>query len=143
MVANDWLRRGRRMSKFHQKQRSRASSTTIAPPKIYKPTFDFSRIISGDARTIIPSIPSGSVDLSFWSPPYYVGKSYERDWSFSEWQSLMEEVIALHSRVLKPGGFLAINIGDILCFPDESMPATRRTTYVVRKVQLQESKLLS
>jgi len=31
-------------------------------------------------------------------------------------------VIGLHFNILKPGGFLAINIADILCFKDRSMP---------------------
>ena len=67
-------------------------------------------------------IPAGSVDLSFWSPPYFVGKSYERELTFDGWQKLIAAVVAGHSRILKPGGFLAINIGDILCFPDPDMP---------------------
>lgn len=68
-------------------------------------------------------IPAGSIDLSFWSPPYFVGKSYERDWTFDDWQELIAAVVAGHSQILKPGGFLAINIGDILCFPDPNMPS--------------------
>jgi len=75
-------------------------------------------IVTGDARTVKPQ----SIDLSFWSPPYHVGKSYEQDNTFEDWQTLMREVIEAHSRVLKPGGFLAVNIGDILCFPDPAMP---------------------
>jgi len=74
--------------------------------------------VTGDARTVKPQ----SIDLSFWSPPYHVGKSYEQDNTFEDWQTLMREVIEAHSRVLKPGGFLAVNIGDILCFPDPAMP---------------------
>jgi DNA modification methylase len=80
------------------------------------------QIVQGDARLVLADIPSHSVDLSFWSPPYYVGKSYERDWTFGEWQSLLSGVIHAHSRIVKPGGFMAVNIGDILCFPDESIP---------------------
>lgn len=110
------------MNNVHQRQESLSSSIAVAPPKIYTPAFSFNRILTGDARTVMPSLPSGSVDLSFWSPPYYVGKSYEKDWSFSEWQALLRGVIHLHSRILKPGGFMAVNIGDILCFQDESMP---------------------
>ena len=82
----------------------------------------FDRIVAGDARTLLPSLPAASVDLSFWSPPYYVGKSYERHLSFDDWRELLRDVIHGHSRVVKPGGFLAVNIGDILCFSDASMP---------------------
>ncbi len=79
-------------------------------------------IVTGDARTVMRTIKPQSIDLSFWSPPYHVGKSYEQDNTFEDWQILMREVIAAHSRILKPGGFLAVNIGDILCFPDPAMP---------------------
>ncbi|MDE2748245.1 MAG: DNA methyltransferase [Chloroflexota bacterium] len=110
------------MNNIHQRQQSLSNLTTVVPTKVYAPTFSFNRIFAGDARSIMPSLPTRSIDLSFWSPPYYVGKSYEKDWSFDEWQSLVKDVIFLHSRILKPGGFMAVNIGDILCFPDESMP---------------------
>ena len=82
----------------------------------------FNQIVHGDARLVLKNLPEQSVDLSFWSPPYFVGKSYEQDMSFDEWEQLLQEVIFCHSHILKPGGFMAINIGDILCFPDKSMP---------------------
>ena len=82
----------------------------------------FGRILTGDARKHLPALPRHSVDLSFWSPPYYVGKSYEQHLTFDEWRELVREVIACHWSVMKPGGFLVINIGDILCFPDSKMP---------------------
>ncbi len=77
-------------------------------------------ILTGDARDHIPGLPP--VDLSFWSPPYYVGKSYEHDWTFNDWQTLLRDVIALHADAVKPGGFMVVNIGDILCFADPAMP---------------------
>ena len=110
------------MNNIHRRQQTFSGLNSFAPLKIHTPKFGFNRIFTGDARAVMPSIPSGSVDLSFWSPPYYVGKSYEKEWTFEEWQSLVRDVISLHSRILKPGGFMAVNIGDILCFSDESMP---------------------
>lgn len=83
----------------------------------------YNRIVRGDARVVLRSLPENSVDLSFWSPPYFVGKSYERDWSFSHWQQLLQDVISCHTYILKEGGFMVVNISDILCFPDESMPS--------------------
>lgn len=76
----------------------------------------------GDSRTLLKELESDSVALSFWSPPYFVGKPYEVDMTFDEWQELLSSVIAEHHRVVKPGGFMAINIADILAFRDESMP---------------------
>lgn len=76
----------------------------------------------GDARDLVYRIEPESVALSIWSPPYFVGKSYERDLSYAEWEQLIRTVIAGHSHALVPGGFVAINIADILCFPDDAIP---------------------
>ena len=80
------------------------------------------RVYEGDARISLTHIRPDSVALSVWSPPYFVGKSYETHYTFADWQELLREVIALHFSILKPGGFLAINIADILCFRDDTMP---------------------
>lgn len=79
-------------------------------------------IATGDARHHMARIDAYSVDLSFWSPPYYVGKAYEQYLDFAGWQKLLSEVVAEHGRVLRPGGFMVVNIGDILCFEDPKMP---------------------
>ncbi len=105
----------------------------------------FDRIIVGDARRVLRTLPVDSVDLSFWSPPYYVGKSYELGMTFDEWKSMIREVIACHARIVKPGGFLAVNIGDILCFPDPAMPRfqadnVRRKTNPVTREQVLEAR---
>lgn len=76
----------------------------------------------GDNREVMKKIKDDSVALSVWSPPYFVGKKYEAYLDFSGWKELLREVIKEHARILKPGAFLAINIADILAFPDESIP---------------------
>lgn len=79
-------------------------------------------IYLGDARQLLPQIEPNSIALSVWSPPYFVGKEYEAHLSFEDWQDLLKTVIRLHFPIIKPGGFLAINIADILVFRDPSMP---------------------
>jgi site-specific DNA-methyltransferase (adenine-specific) len=76
----------------------------------------------GDSRRLLRRIRPGSVHLSIWSPPYFVGKSYERDLSFDDWTGLLADVVAIHGELLVPGGFAAVNIADILCFGDAGMP---------------------
>ena len=76
----------------------------------------------GDSRTLLHQIEPETVTLSFWSPPYFVGKSYEKHLSFEQWQELLHEVIGLHFEIIAPGGFVAINIADILAFSDSEMP---------------------
>jgi site-specific DNA-methyltransferase (adenine-specific) len=84
----------------------------LRPNEIYK----------GDARDLLPQIEPNSVALSIWSPPYFVGKKYEAYLTFEDWQDLLETVIRLHFPITKPGGFLVVNIADILCFKDSDMP---------------------
>jgi len=79
-------------------------------------------IYHGDARQLLPRVAPNSVALSVWSPPYFVGKTYESHLSFEDWQELLAVVIAQHFPLTKPGGFLVVNIADILCFRDRSMP---------------------
>jgi len=75
-----------------------------------------------DCTELLKFVPENFFSLSLWSPPYFVGKIYEEHLSFEEWRTLLKEVIELHFSVLKPGGFLVINIADIKCFKDENIP---------------------
>ena len=99
-------------------------------------------IYCGDARETLGRIRPESVALSFWSPPYFVGKSYERDMSFEDWQSLLREVIRLHLRIMKPGGFLAVNIADILAFPDPDMPRIQADNVSNKRVKISREQVL-
>lgn len=100
-------------------------------------------IYCGDARVLLREIRPNSVDLSFWSPPYFVGKSYEKDISFEDWQDLVREVILLHYAIVKPGGFLAINIADILAFPDPEMPRIQADNVSSKKVKITRQQVLA
>jgi site-specific DNA-methyltransferase (adenine-specific) len=88
------------------------ASTFLKPNNIY----------CGDAQDLLPLITPNSISLSVWSPPYFVGKEYEAHLTFEDWQDLLSAVIKLHFPLIKPGGFLVINIADILVFKDPAMP---------------------
>ena len=79
-------------------------------------------VYQGDSCELLKFIEPNSIALSFWSPPYFLGKDYEKGVSYSKWQSMLETIIKFHYTLLKPGGFLVINIADILAFQDENMP---------------------
>lgn len=96
----------------------------------------------GDALNLIEQIQSNQVALSVWSPPYFVGKSYEAELSYDSWKFLLSETIKKHFRILKPGGFLAINIADILCFKDPDMPRIQAESVNRRKVKLTKADIL-
>ena len=95
-------------------------------------------IYCGTAEELMKQIEPESVVVSVWSPPYHVGKNYEADQSYDEWLNMLSDVINLHFTVLKPGGFLAINIGDILCFPDPDMPRIQANNVSMRKCKITE-----
>ncbi len=100
------------------------------------------RVVEGDSAKLIWQMPPDSVDLSVWSPPYHVGKQYEADQSFEDWVRLLGDVIRGHSHALKPGGFCAINIADILCFPDEEMPRIQAETINERRLAVSREDVL-
>lgn len=96
------------------------------------------KIYCGKAELLMQKIEPSSIAVSVWSPPYHVGKSYESGQSYEEWLSMLNTVIQLHYSVLKPGGFLAINIGDILCYPDSNMPRIQANNVSMRKCCITE-----
>lgn len=100
-------------------------------------------IYTGDARLLVRDVEPNSVSLSFWSPPYFVGKSYEVSLTFEDWQELLREVIVLHYPAIKPGGFLAINIADILAFPDPIMPKIQADLVATKKVRITREEVLA
>lgn len=99
------------------------------------------RIYCGDAREMLKQIAPNSVSLSVWSPPYHVGKGYEKDMGFNDWQNLLAEVIKNHFPILKPGGFLAVNIADILCFKDDAMPKIMAENSSRRKISITKEEI--
>jgi site-specific DNA-methyltransferase (adenine-specific) len=103
---------------------------------------DANRIYCGDARLLLPQIKPNSISLSAWSPPYHVGKDYEKSMTYNEWMALLSAVIKLHFDILKPGGFLAINIADILCFKDDSLPRIMAENVSRRKVPITREQVL-
>lgn len=101
------------------------------------------RVYQGDARDLLARLGSESVALSFWSPPYFVGKSYEKDLTFKEWSELLETVIERHFSVIRPGGFLVVNIADILAFPDPDMPRIQGDNVRLRRSKVTRDDVLA
>ena len=100
-------------------------------------------IYQGDVRDLIPKMEPESLALSFWSPPYFVGKSYEEGLNFRQWQDLLSETIAGHFDVIAPGGFLGVNIADILAFEDPDMPRIQADNVSAKKVKITREQVLN
>jgi site-specific DNA-methyltransferase (adenine-specific) len=70
------------------------------------------QILYGDCTKIMPTLADESIDLVVTSPPYFVGKEYETDWTLDYFKQLMRGVFAGVNHVLKPGGYFVVNFGD-------------------------------
>jgi len=120
---------------------------TSIKPSVGQPRYSYpldeNQIYLGDNRDLLPLISRDSVALSVWSPPYFVGKTYEKDLSFEDWKSLLKEVIRLHYPAIKPGGFLAINIADILTFKDSSMPKIQAEVVSNKRIPITKEDILN
>lgn len=99
-------------------------------------------IYVGDARQLLLRVKPESISCSVWSPPYHVGKQYEADMSYQEWQELLRHVILQHHALLIPGGFLVINIADILCFKDPNMPKIQANNISRQRAQITREQVM-
>lgn len=104
---------------------------------------EINKIHLGRSELLMSQIEPESIALSFWSPPYFVGKEYEKNETFDSWQDMLRQVINHHSQALKPGGFLVINIGDIRCFKDESIPRFQAMNLSMQKSKVTREMVLA
>jgi len=58
-------------------------------------------------------LPDNSVHLVVTSPPYNVGKEYDKDLTLSEYREFLKRVFKEVKRVLVPGGRVCINIANL------------------------------
>ncbi len=66
----------------------------------------------GDCMTLLADVPSKSVDLVITSPPYNLGKRYEKTAPLQEYLKKQEPVIAELDRVLASTGSLCWQVGN-------------------------------
>ena len=69
-------------------------------------------LAQSDAFEFLRELPSGFVQLVVTSPPYNIGKSYERATGLSEYLSAMEPILEELVRVLSPQGSLCWQVGN-------------------------------
>lgn len=79
----------------------------------HHPTLGEGKILQGDVLKALKSIENGSVDLVVSSPPYNIGKIYERDQSrsledYKAWQTKVVDAIC---QKIKPSGSVCWQVG--------------------------------
>lgn len=72
------------------------------------------KIILGDSRD--PDNYQTDFHLTITSPPYFVGKEYEKDYTFDDYKELLKSVFHNTAEHTVDGGKIAINIADIAAF---------------------------
>jgi site-specific DNA-methyltransferase (adenine-specific) len=69
--------------------------------------------VFGKSSEKMDELPDNSVHLVVTSPPYNVGKEYDRNLSLSEYRDFLRRVWAEVERVLVPGGRCCINVANL------------------------------
>jgi adenine-specific DNA-methyltransferase len=78
------------------------------------PTTDTVSLIVGDCRTKLASVQNESVQLVVSSPPYNIGKEYERDENLSliQYKIWIRPIVKALSKKIKPSGSLCWQVGN-------------------------------
>ncbi len=79
-------------------------------------------LYSGDCKGLLAQIPTGSAQLIVTSPPYNLGKKYERRRALTEYLSEQDEIIGLCAERLAPGGSICWEVGNHIAGPNEILP---------------------
>lgn len=80
--------------------------------RIVDPDADRVRMECADNLQFLASLPDGSVQLVVTSPPYNIGKAYERRTALDVYLEQQEQVISECIRVLRPGGSICWQVGN-------------------------------
>ena len=68
-------------------------------------------VYNGDWRTLLDDIPNESVDQTVTSPPYCLGKRYEKNRTLDDFREEHEEIIPKIVDLTKPGGNICWQVG--------------------------------
>ena len=76
----------------------------------------------GDCRDLLHQIPLGSAQLIVTSPPYNIGKKYEKKKTLGDYLAEQDEVIGLCVERLAEGGSICWEVGNHIAGPNEILP---------------------
>ena len=87
------------------------------------------RILIGDARSLLNTLPRSYVDCVVTSPPYFRLRNYQHpgqlglEQQIDEWVAQLRQVLRATARVLTPTGTVWLNLGDSYSTGKEGAPA--------------------
>ncbi len=79
-------------------------------------------LFAGDCLELLSEIPDETVQLVITSPPYNIGKRYEKRQTLDNYLASQEDVIRESVRVLKNGGSICWEVGNHVVGPQEIIP---------------------
>jgi adenine-specific DNA-methyltransferase len=97
----------------------------IARADLFSPTFDATAdlaLLAGDRLDLLRTLPDGAARLVVSSPPYNVGKSYEKTLSTADYVAQQEATLVECARVLAPDGSLCWQVGNFVTAPATIAP---------------------
>jgi adenine-specific DNA-methyltransferase len=71
-------------------------------------------IHSGDCLDLLKSMPNESVKLIVTSPPYNIGKAYEKKSPLDVYLDVQSKILAECARVIQPGGSIVWQVGNYI-----------------------------
>ncbi|NKJ07906.1 site-specific DNA-methyltransferase [Rhizobium sp. SG741] len=104
----------------------------------YAEALDLCALYNGDCADILPSLPNSSVDLVVTSPPYNIGKAYEKKSALEDYIDFQRTVIEECDRLLSPNGSICwqvgnwVHAGEIVPIDSIIIPLLRRLGMKVR-----------
>lgn len=70
------------------------------------------KLVLGDSILYIGSMPNDSVDLVITSPPYFMGKDYDKSLRIEDFIEIHNNLLPEIARIVKPGGSICWQVGN-------------------------------
>jgi adenine-specific DNA-methyltransferase len=103
--------RGRSTRNGHERAAAAAGPRTLRVGEAWDARNQVT-LFPGDCRRLLAALPAGSVQLAVTSPPYNLGKAYERRVRLKEYLDREREVIGACIEKLRPGGSICWQVGN-------------------------------
>ena len=102
------------MSSLHLKEDSLWNTNGGLQPEILDEFSNDARavIFKGTCENFLATVPNGAIQLVVTSPPYNLGKSYEKRIHLEEYLKWQEQIISECVRVLAPSGSICWQVGN-------------------------------
>jgi adenine-specific DNA-methyltransferase len=96
-------------------------------------------LATADFRKFLTTIPDNEAQLVVTSPPYQVGKVYEKDMSEGEYRHMLKDVVKECVRIVRPGGSICFQVGNYMAGPNRPKPLPFLVDPIFRRWERKEN----